>query len=335
MTARVVVAEDVAGPALDALADEVDLVVDPDAWAKPARLEQLLADAQGLVVRNRAQVTRALLEACPGLEIVARAGAGLDNIDVAAADDLGVVVVAAVGANAASVAELAVGLALCLARRIVPLDREVRAGGWDRTPGRELAGRTWGVIGLGATGRATARLAAALGMVVCGYDPFQALDLAGLPPVVERLSLADLLARSDVVSLHLAASPDTDRLVDARFLGAMRPGAFLVNVARGELVDEEALLAALAEGRLGGAGLDVRRVEPPRSADPAAPDRLAHHPRVVSTPHVGGITDAAQDRVVATIADDLRRVLRGEPANNAVGIHTIRRATRGRTSAGR
>jgi D-3-phosphoglycerate dehydrogenase len=320
MPAQVVVAEDVVGPALDALQEELQIVVDTAAWSEPDRLHKLLRSADGLVVRNRTQVTRELIEAAPRLQVVARAGTGLDNIDLAAADDLGVVVVAASGANALSVAELAIGLALCLARQIVVLDRQVRGGVWERIPGMELAGGTWGVIGLGATGRATARLAVALGMAVCAYDPFQTLDAAVLPPWLEILPLPDMLARCDVVSLHLASSPQTDRLVDDQFLASMRRGALLINVARGELVDEAALLRALVEGKLGGAGLDVRRSEPPLSM-PSGVDALARHPRVVSTPHIGGITGAAQERVVAMLADDLAGVLRGEPAQHAVGLH--------------
>jgi len=319
MPARVVVAEDVAGSALDALQGELELVVDPAAWSQPGRLGELLGTADGLVVRNRTRVTRELLEAAPRLQVVARAGTGLDNIDVAAADDLGVVIVAASGANAPSVAELALGLALCLARQIVTLDRQVRDGEWERVPGRELAGGTWGVVGLGATGRATARLAAALGMIVCGHDPFQAVDAATLPPGLEVVSLPHLLARCDIVSLHLASSPKTDGMVDDQFLATMRRGAFLINVARGELVDEPALLRALVSGHLGGAGLDVRRREPP--VDGSGIDALAQHPRVVSTPHIGGITGAAQARVVAMLAEDLAAVLRGAPARHAVGLH--------------
>lgn len=182
----------------------------------------------------------------------------------AAADRLGVVVVAAVGANAQSVGEHALALALALARDVVGHDRRVRLGRWERPPGVELAGRTWGVVGLGATGRATARVAAAVGMEVIGHDAFlpAGAPLGEVP--VERLgSMDDVLGRADVVSLHLAASEQTRGMVDGAFLAKMRKGAFLVNVARGELVDEAALLSALDQGQLGGVGLDVRASEPP------------------------------------------------------------------------
>lgn len=322
MGTDIVVVEDVHGAALDELAEQFRVVTRPDAWSRPDTVLALLADARALVVRNRTQVGRDLLARAPRLEIVARAGAGIDNVDVTAADDLGVVVTAAVGANAVSVAELALGLALALARQIVAHDQRIRDGQWIRQPGVELAGRTWGVVGLGATGRATARVARAMGMQVVGHDPFQGTVPADLPAGVEVLALPDLLARSHVVSLHLAASPQSDKLVDERFLQGMRSDAFLINVARGELVDEAALLRALDVDALAGAALDVRRSEPP-GTEPPESAALTRHPRVVSTAHVGGITEEAQERVVTMIAEDLANVLQGRPAVHAVGLRRL------------
>jgi D-3-phosphoglycerate dehydrogenase/(S)-sulfolactate dehydrogenase len=250
---------------------------------------------------------------CPRLEVVARAGVGLDNIDVAAADECGIVVIGAQGANARSVAELAVALALGLARDLVGHDRRVRAGGWDRRPGVELAGRTWGVVGLGSTGAATAGLASALGMMVIGCDAY--LPRGEEPDCVERVAeLGTLLARSDVVSLHLPHTAETAGIVDADFLARMRTGSFLVNVGRGGLIDEDALLDALDHGPLAGAALDVRASEPP------TPGRLEGHERVVLTPHVAGLTYEAQERVVSALADDLRRALGGEEVEGGVGV---------------
>jgi len=314
----IVVVEDVDGVALADLGRRWTLVSAQDAWSDPDRLEGLIRGSRAVVVRNRTQVTGALLHAAPRLEVVARAGVGLDNIDMGAADDLGVVVVAAVGANAQSVGELALALAFALARDVVGHDRRVRGGAWDRNPGVELAGRTWGVIGLGSTGSATAQLAQAVGMSVVGYDPFLPSDVPVQASGITRVSSqAELLDRSDVVSLHLAASAQSYRMVNPAFLDAMRPGALLINVARGELIDEEALLAALDGGRLGGAGLDVRSVEPP------AQGGLSVHPLVVSTPHIAGITGAAQDRVVEMIAEDVDRILAGTEALHAVGRHRL------------
>jgi D-3-phosphoglycerate dehydrogenase len=244
----VVVVEDVWGPPLARLAAELPVARKPDAWRDADTLAEAVAGARALVVRNRTQVTSELLEACPELRVVARAGVGLDNIDVAAADDLGLVVVAALGANAVSVAELA----LALARRLLPLDRDCRAGGWNRSPGRELAGGTWGLLGAGATGRACARLARALGMHVLAYDPYLCAEHPTVADLDIRFdSLPAVLAGSDVISCHLPATDETRGLLGAELLGAMQPHALLVSVGRGEVIDEEALADALESGPAG------------------------------------------------------------------------------------
>lgn len=319
-TADVVVLEGVWGAPLADLAGRLSVVRDTDAWQEPEQLRKVLSGARALVVRNRTQVTRELLASCPDLTLVARAGVGLDNIDVTAADELGVVVVAPLGANAVSVAEHSLGLALALSRKIAVLDRATRAGGWDRLPGRELAGRTWGVLGAGATGRACARLARALGMEVLAYDPYVPADHPEMVELGLRLvSLEELAAAGDVVSCHLPATPDTRGLLDATFFAAMRPDALLVNVGRGEVVDEDALVAALIAGELGGAGLDVRSSEPPK------PGGLEVLDNVVLTPHVAGITAESQHRILEILAADTRSVLTGGTAANAVGSATTAR----------
>lgn len=309
-----------------------DVVLFEGVWAPPfARLQERYAltrsdaapqdseafaaavgSARAVVVRNRTRVTGEALAAAAGLEVVGRMGVGLDNVDVGAADARGVVVVASRGANAGSVAEHAVGAALALAKGLVDHDRAVRAGTWARRPGRDLAGRTWGVVGGGATARATARLAAALGMPVVGYDPYvpaPVLRDAGIEPVP---TLAALASRSDVVSVHLPATPETAGVIDAAFLRRLPRGALLVNVARGEVVDEAALAAALA-GHLGGAALDVRATEPP------PPGGLEQLPNVLSTPHVAGLTVESQERIATILTDDLTAVLEGGTAAHAAG----------------
>ena len=311
----ILVVEDVRGRALDALADRYRLERDEGLWRDRAALLARLPGVRTLVVRNRTRVDRALLEAAPNLVAVARAGAGLDNVDVGAADELGIVVVAAAGGeNARSVAELALGLTIALSRRIVERDRDVRAGRWDRTPGLELAGRTWGLVGLGRTGIATGTLATALGMTVIGHDPFLASDDPRLRGSgIRSVELGALLAAADVVSLHVALDASTRGLVGDRFLRAMRRGALLVNVARGEIVDEEALAAAIRSKHIGGAALDVRATEP------AAPGPFSGLDSVILTPHIGGLTEAAQERVTAAIVAELGRLLAGLPANSPAG----------------
>lgn len=302
---------------------DADVVVLEDVWGEPferlaaartvARDGDLnaLKAARALVVRNRTRVDGALLDTAPALQIVGRAGVGLDNIDVAAADERGIVVVAPLGANAISVAEHTLALALALTRDLLPHDRAVRAGQWRRTPGRDLAGRTWGLLGLGATGRAVARLAVALGMRVIAYDPYVATAADA-----ELADLDTVLAGSDVLSVHLPATPETQGLLGADALSRLRPGAILVSVGRGEVIDEDALAAALHARRLAGAGLDVRTAEPP-GAGP-----LDDAPNVIFTPHVAGITAESQQRIATVLVDDINAVLDGGEAAHAVGRHT-------------
>jgi (S)-sulfolactate dehydrogenase len=270
----------------------------------------LMADARALIVRNRTAVDGDLLAAAPRLEVIGRFGVGLDNIDVAAADACGVVVVAPLGANAISVAEHTVALALALSRELTRHDAAVRAGGWQRAPGRELAGRTWGLLGAGATGQAVARLADALRMPVVAHDPYAAADGA-----FRMVDFGTLLASADVLSVHVPLTAQTRRVLDAAAFARMRPGALLISVGRGEVVDEDALAVALRDGPLGGAGLDVRALEPPR------PGPLDAAPNVIFTPHVAGITVESQRRIATILAEDITAVLSGGTASHAVGAH--------------
>lgn len=304
----IAVVEDVWGQPFDRLARRLRVVRHPDAWAEPDRLPELVAGAKALVVRNRTKVDRTLLAGLPELRVVARAGVGLENIDLAAADELGVVVVAARGANATSVAEHTIGLALAVARGVVRHDGRTREGGWDRTAGRELAGRTWGLLGFGATGAAVARLAAGLGMSVVAYDPYVEAD-----GEVRLAGLTETVRAADVLSVHLPATTETRGLLDAELLSELPEGAILVSVGRGETVDEDALADALESGRLYGAALDVRAEEPPM------PGRLERLDNVVLTPHVAGITVESQHHIARLLADDIEAVLDGRTARHAVG----------------
>lgn len=309
----VAVVEDVWGAPFEALAARRSVVHRPEAWGHPDELAALARRARALVVRNRTEVTRPLLERAPRLEVVARAGVGTDNVDLVAADELGVVVVAAGGVGARSVAEHALALALALARDLVGHDRRIREGHWDRRLGVTLAGRTWGVVGMGSTGTAVATLAASFGMPVIGYDPYLAPGADPVPGCRRVPDLLQLAAEADVVSLHVPSTPDTTRLVDGAFLRRMRPGAYLVNVARGDVVDEDALADALDAGLLAGAALDVRAHEPPE------PGRLERHEHVLMTPHVAALTEEAQAAIADLLAGELDRVLDGAAAAHPVG----------------
>ncbi|MQA04858.1 MAG: phosphoglycerate dehydrogenase [Streptosporangiales bacterium] len=311
--ATVSIVEKVWGAAFEELAHDLSLHVIEDGWLDPQRLTESLDGSSALVVRNRTTVDRALLTACPSLRVIARAGVGLDNIDLTAADELGVVVVAPVGVNAISVAEHTLGLALAVARQTLPLDRGVRSGQWDRRAGREFHGRVWGLLGFGATARAVVPLARGLGMQVVAYDPYvTATEVDG----VRMAPLDEVVQAADVLSVHVPATEQTKNLVDAVLLGSMKPDAILVNVGRGEVVDEDALADALAGNRLLGAGLDVRSTEPPGEQH-----RLHQLDNVVLTPHVAGITAESQEKIVTTLADNLRALFGDGEAPNPVGEH--------------
>jgi D-3-phosphoglycerate dehydrogenase / 2-oxoglutarate reductase len=290
----------------------------PDAWADHQQLRALAAGARALVVRNRTRVDRELLAAAPRLQVIGRFGVGLDNIDMPAVDAGGVVLVAAGGANAVSVAEHTVALALALSRQLTEHDAAVRSGRWQRRPGRELAGRTWGLLGAGATGRAVARIATALQMTVRGYDPYADPATVGAARI-ELVGFDDLLTTADVLSIHLPLTSRTRNLIRSDTLARLRPGSLLINVGRGEVVDEAALASALRSGQVGGAGLDVRAAEPP------PPGPLDDAPNVIFTPHVAGITSESQRRIARIIAEDVTAVLDGKAAAHAAGAHSSSR----------
>lgn len=309
---EVVVTEGVWSPAFEELATrrEVDRVAGGDD-ALPA---DLLHECQALVVRNRTSVSAALLEAAPNLQIVARAGVGLDNLDLPALDAAGVVAVAPLGANAPSVAEHAIASALALAKGLVDLDASTRGGGWDRSPRSELAGGVWGLLSAGMTARATAALAQGLGMSVLAYDPYvDTSDPRWSETGIRFGSLDEVLAQADVLSVHLPATDETAGLLNADAIAKMKPHAYLINVGRGEVVDEDALVDALEAGHLGGAALDVRAQEPPK------PGRLETAPRTLLTPHVAGITTAAQQRIGEVLVREIDLVLDGQTATASVG----------------
>jgi len=267
-----------------------------------------LPRVDAVIVRGRTQLTgEHLRRAQPRLRVVGRAGVGIDNIDVQAARQTGVIVVNAPSATTDAVAEHTLALMLALARHLPQADASLRRGEWrkDELLGSELGGKTLGLIGLGRIGAAVARRAGALGMAVVAHDPWvPELEIAerGARP----LGLEALLAEADYVSLHLPLTPETRGLIDARVLAALRPGARLVCTARGGLIDETALLAALDSGRLAGAALDVFAEEPPR------PGPLLEHPAVIVTPHIAAQTVEAQTRAALDIAAEVLAALRGE-----------------------
>ena len=317
MTADVLFTENISGPPVDELKERFSVSFQPDLWKNPDALLAAVSTVRALVVRNQTQVTPKLIAAAERLEVIARAGVGLDNVDVAAASAAGVVVAFTPSQNSLSVAELTIGLMLGLARKIPAADRHVKGGGWARQNymGMELHGKTLGVVGFGRIGFLTARRAAAFGMDVLAYDPYVDPDSLNLTEVRPRMmELDELLSAADVVTCHLPSTPQTGRLFNYERFCRMKPGALFVNVARGEVVDEDGLVQALREKRIAGAALDVRETEPP-AAGP-----LSEMDNVILTPHIGAFTHEGQRRVVASVCRDVTAVLRGEPAANWVNF---------------
>lgn len=309
---EIVVCEDVFGPAIEELAQRFEVLHEPDLWQRPGELAAAIRQARALIVRNRTRVTRKLMEEGERLVVIGRAGAGLDNVDVGAASELGIVVCYAPVQNATSVAEHTLGLIICLLRHIARADRSVREGQWLRHEhtGHELAGKVLGVVGLGRVGSRVAAYGRALGMRVIAHDPYladggrRAAELG-----CELVGLADLLARADVVSLHVPLTDETQHMIDRRALGQMKPTAVLINTSRGGVVDETALAEALEAGEIGGAALDVREEEPP------PPDSPLHRlDNTLLTPHIAAFTEEAQAAVVEAVASDVAAVLSGRPA---------------------
>jgi D-3-phosphoglycerate dehydrogenase / 2-oxoglutarate reductase len=281
-----------------------------------AALIARVGEYEGLIVRSATRVTRAVLEAGRRLEVVGRAGAGVDTIDVDAATERGVVVMNTPGGNTTAVAEHTLGLLLALARRIPAADASLKAGRWDKSglQGVELFGKVLGLVGLGRIGAEVARRAQGFRMQVIAFDPYLPRETAQRLGV-ESVDLDEVLARADFISIHAPLTDDTRHLLGAAELALVKPGVRLVNCARGGLVDERALAAALAEGRVAGAGLDVFETEPPPADHP-----LLALPQVVVTPHLGAATDEAQTAVALAIAEQVAEALVRGVVTNAVNL---------------
>ncbi|HXJ63806.1 MAG TPA: phosphoglycerate dehydrogenase [Actinomycetota bacterium] len=269
-----------------------------------------------LIVRSQTQVTADVVEAAANLKVIARAGIGLDNVDVEAATRRGVMVVNAPQSNILSAAEHTMALLLSQARMIPQADRALRGGEWARSrfQGVELAGKTLGVIGLGRVGAMVAHRAAAFGMRVIAYDPYVSRDRAKDMGVELMPGLEAVLVQADFLTIHLPRTPETEGLIGERELALLKDGARLVNTARGGIVDEDALAKALKDGHLGGAALDVF------TAEPTTESPLFELENVVVTPHLGASTIEAQDKAGTAIAEMVRLALRGEFVPYAVNV---------------
>jgi len=286
MKRKVVVTQALHDEAMQRLRDQFEVVV-PDS-GEESTLIQACEDAQAIVLRTNTTVSRTVIEQCPQLKIVSRTGVGVDNVDVEAASEHGILVCNVVGVNSVSVAEHAVTLMLAVLKRICAMDAAVRSGNWNARRGnttREAAGKTVGVIGMGNIGRRVAAICSAgLGMRVLAYDPY-AQDAIVSDDYTVADTLEQVFAEADIVSLHCPNLPETRNLANRELLSKMKPSAILVNTARGEVVDEEVLVELLKEKRIAGAALDVFEVEPPASDHP-----LMSLENVVLSPHVAALT---------------------------------------------
>jgi len=288
---------------------ELELVVKTGLPAE--KLVAELGGAAGLVVRSSTQATREVIAAGPSLKVIGRAGAGVDNIDVKAATERGIVVLNTPGANAEGAGELAVGMMFALARDLSRADSTMKAGSWDKKSfnGCELRGKTLGLVGIGAVGSVVARCAVGIGMKVIAHDPFVSPD-KGAALGLRLVDLDEVIRTADFISIHSPRTEKTRGMFNKDTFSRMKKGVFLVNCARGGIVVEKDLMAALDAGIVRGAGVDVYDKEPPESWD------LAKHPRVIASPHLGASTAEAQVNVSVMIARQVGAYLtRGEIIN--------------------
>jgi len=281
-------------------------------------LPAALAEADALVVRSAVQVDDALLEHAPKLRVIGRAGVGVDNIDADAATRRGIVVMNTPGANAIAVAELTIGLMLALARKLPAANTTMHAGKWDKKSlqGSELRGKTLGILGLGRIGLEVARRARGFGMEIVGTDPFVSAAVAR-EAGIRLVTLEELFAGSDYITLHVGLTPQTQGIINAKNLAAMKKGVRIVNCARGELVDDAALVDALTSGKVAGAALDVFAEEPPKNSPYFGLDN------VILTPHIAGSTGEAQEAVGVQIAMQVREYLKLGVVQNAVNLPSL------------
>ncbi len=305
---KIVITEFMTKDAVNDLTRDYDVVYETDLFERPDDLIALIGDADGLIVRNRTQVTADLLDAAPKLRVIGRLGVGLDNLDMAACASRNIPVLPATGANDASVAEYVIASAFHLIRRAFDATPRILDGEWPRQAfvGEELQGRSLGLIGFGSIARVVASKASSLDLEILAHDPNVPADDPAWKQVSRAAELDDLLTTADIVSLHIPRLPSTEHLIDGDAIASMKPGAILINAARGGVVDEEALATALRSGHLGGAALDVLETEPPTKESIAKFKDLSN---LILTPHIAGPTIQSDIRVSGVTANNVRRVL--------------------------
>lgn len=311
---KVLIADKLSNVGLDWLKGQKDVELEIKPGLAPADLAKIVGEFDGMIIRSGVKVTAEVL-ANPGkLRCIARAGVGVDNVDVPVATAKGVIVMNTPGGNTLSTAELTLALMLALSRKVAPANASLRDGKWDRKSfeGTQLAGKTLGIVGMGRIGKAVAQRAAAMEMRVLGFDPFLA---SGGESVEMVKNLNELCKRADYITVHAPKSPETAGMIGAEQFAVMKPSCRLVNSARGGIIDPQALLDALSAGKVAGAALDVYTAEPPTSE---AEKALIQHPNVLAVPHLGASTEEAQEQVALEAAEQLVEALRGGEVRNAV-----------------
>ncbi|HLR97474.1 MAG TPA: phosphoglycerate dehydrogenase [Jiangellaceae bacterium] len=309
----VLIAEELSPATVDALGSDFD--IRHTDGADRSALLPAIADAEAILVRSATDVDAEVIAAAPRLKVIARAGVGLDNVDVNAATQAGVMVVNAPTSNITSAAELAVALLLATARNIAPANEALKQGEWQRSKysGTELMDKVVGIVGLGRIGVLVAQRLAAFGMQIIAYDPYVSPSRAAHHGV-RAVSLDELLTTSDFISVHLPKTVETSGLIDAEALSKVKPSVRIINAARGGIVDEDALADALKTGRVAGAGIDVFGHEP------CTDSPLFEHESVVVTPHLGASTEEAQEKAGVAVARSVRLALAGELVPDAVNV---------------
>jgi D-3-phosphoglycerate dehydrogenase / 2-oxoglutarate reductase len=307
---KVLIADDMSKKAVEVLS-KAGFTVEVKTGMKPEELAAVIGEYHAIGIRSASKITAATLASPGKLKIIGRAGVGVDNIDVKAATDKGVLVINTPQGNAAAAAELAIGLMFSLARKIPQAAASMKQGIWEKKKymGTEIAGKTLGVIGLGNIGRQAAERAVGLKMNVIGYDPFPPKEL---PAGVKVVTFDELVAKSDFITLHIPLVPDTKNLFSAATFAKMKKGSYLINCARGGVVDEGAVLEALTSGQLAGAALDVFGKEPPEPAP------LFKHENLIASPHLGASTREAQEKVAIELAEVFVGFLKDGIVRNAV-----------------
>jgi D-3-phosphoglycerate dehydrogenase / 2-oxoglutarate reductase len=318
---KVLLAEPIDEAGIKVLTGRVDVLISPDPSGES--VGQFLKEVQGLIVRTATKVTRSMIEAAPRLEVISRTGGGLDNVDIEAATESNVVVCGVKGPQDRFVAEHAVALIMALGKQIFYLNQEVRKGNfksrYDYRP-MGLAGKRVGVMGLGRIGRIVAEMCHHLGMEVWGYDPYLNPEDLHLPGLVFTKEREEIIRTSDFLSLHVPLSPETQGLIGKKEIDLMKPTAFLINTSRGEIIDEPALIDALRQGKIAGAGLDVFAKEPPETSHP-----FFQMENVILTPHTGALTKDAVAQLAEGAAQNIIDVLEGRKPSYSINWDEVTR----------